>query len=56
MLLSLSNNTHQVITGVAIRNQALNINKKFHETTNVKFYKLDDETFNYYISKYEPYD
>jgi len=56
MLLSLSNKTHQVITGVAIRNQALNINRKFHETTDVTFYKLDNETLNYYISKYEPYD
>ena len=56
MLLKLSNTTHEVITGVVIRNRNLNIRRKFYEKTFVKFYELSDSKIDLYLKKYQPYD
>jgi len=56
MLLKLSNTTHEVMTGVAIRNRNLNIRRKFCEKTFVKFYKLSESQIDFYLEKFRPYD
>ena len=56
MLLKLSDSTHEVMTGVSIRNRQLNINRKFCEKTLVSFYKLNEDTIEYYLEKFQPYD
>lgn len=50
----LSDNTHYVLTGVAIRTP--NEMRSFTATTEVTFKKLSMEEISYYIGKYEPYD
>ena len=54
MLKNLSNQTHQVITGVCI----LFKNKKivFHAITKVTFYKLSEEQISRYIETKSPFD
>ena len=54
MLSKLSNQTHQVITGVCIKS----INKEvlFTSTTNVKFRELSKVEINYYVKNYNPLD
>jgi len=54
MILDLSGNTHDVITGVNI----LGFNKEllFEETTRVTFAKLSAEEIDYYIKNFSPYD
>lgn len=54
MLMQLSGKTHQVITGVAIVTEHLNI--IFHETTYVTFYDLENTLLHSYIASNEPYD
>ena len=56
MLNLLSNNIHQVITGVSFKNQSLDINENFHDVSFVSFYKLSDNEINYYINNYKPFD
>ena len=56
MLIRLSGNTHQVITGVSIQNINQDISNSFHERTNVSFNSLSDEVINYYIETYNPFD
>ncbi|MEZ5047694.1 MAG: Maf family nucleotide pyrophosphatase [Chitinophagaceae bacterium] len=54
MLSLLSNNTHQVITGVSILHHEKQVT--FSELTEVEFAKLSDEQIMHYIEKYKPYD
>jgi len=56
MLNLLSNNTHQVITGVSLKNKSLDINENFYDVSFVSFYKLSDNEINYYINNYKPFD
>ncbi len=50
----LSDNTHYVLTGVAIR--TLKEIRSFTATTEVSFKKLSPEEISYYIDSYAPYD
>ena len=54
ILEKLSNNTHQVITGVCIRNQ--NKEHTFSNITEVTFNKLNDNDIDYYIKQFKPFD
>ncbi len=54
MLRTLSNEKHQVITGVCIKTHNKEIT--FADTTDVYFNKLTEEEIEYYINKYKPYD
>lgn len=56
MLKKLSGNTHQVLTGVSIQNQSLNINYNLYDTSSVTFYSLSDNEISNYIKKYKPLD
>ena len=56
MLSTLSGNTHQVITGVALKLMDKNLDETFHEVTNVTFNTLNDSDINYYINTYKPFD
>lgn len=53
-LLSLSGQTHQVITGVVLLYQGQEIS--FSETTLVEFHTLTPEQIEFYVDKYKPYD
>ena len=54
ILTQLQNNTHQVITGVAI----LSGNREilFHDATEVSFHQLTPQQIIFYVDKYKPYD
>lgn len=54
MILSLSGNTHEVMTSVCFTtlNQQITIN----DTTKVTFKTLTEEEINHYIDNYQPYD
>lgn len=54
MLNELSDNIHQVYTGVTLSTK--NKSVSFYEETNVFFKKLTDEEINFYIDKFQPYD
>lgn len=54
MLKSLSDQTHEVITGVCIKTSEKTIS--FSETTKVYFKQLDDEEIEYYVDNYQPFD
>lgn len=54
MLQSLSDKTHEVITGVCLTSKEKQ--KAFYAVSSVKFAKLDDAEIDYYIEKYKPYD
>lgn len=54
MLSKLSNNMHQVITGVCIKKGTNTI--LFSEITEVYFKKLTTEQIKYYITNYKPFD
>ena len=54
MLMHLQNNTHQVITGVAILNGLHQV--LFHDVTEVAFHELTPQQILFYIDKYQPYD
>ena len=56
MLNLLSNKTHQVITGVSLKNKFLDIDENFYDISYVSFYKLCDDQINYYINHYKPFD
>ncbi len=53
-LFQLSNNCHDVITGVCMRSATKR--KTFFVTTRVYFDCLTDEEIDYYVSTYKPYD
>ena len=54
ILQSLSNRSHQVITGVCIKSSDRTLS--FSNTTKVYFKKLSDSEIDYYIDNYKPYD
>jgi septum formation protein len=54
MLSSLSGQSHEVITGVALTSMEKQI--AFSTSTKVYFGKLTEEEINYYIYTYQPYD
>lgn len=54
MLHMLGGNTHRVVTGVAISYKGYTIT--FSDVTSVRFVPLDDETIDYYIRQYSPFD
>jgi len=54
MLQSLSNRSHQVITGVCIKSIVKTIS--FSNTTKVYFKELTASEIDYYIENYKPYD
>ncbi|MFA8299573.1 MAG: Maf family nucleotide pyrophosphatase [Hyphomicrobiales bacterium] len=54
MLEKLSDNEHQVVTGVTIRTQGKE--KTFSTISNVKFKKLDTEEIDYYVNNFKPLD
>ena len=56
MLSTLSGNTHQVITGVALQLRDKNLDETFHSVTNVTFNTLSDIDIYYYIETYNPFD
>jgi len=56
MLNMLSNNEHQVITGVSIENKNLNISHSFYDISSVSFYKLSNKEIKKYIDIYKPLD
>lgn len=54
ILLALSGEKHQVITGVVIRKDDTEIT--FSDTTDVEFHDLTVEQIEFYVDKYKPYD
>ncbi|MFY0606850.1 MAG: septum formation protein Maf [Cyclobacteriaceae bacterium] len=54
MLRLLSNNSHQVVSGVCISSPDQEVH--FSDTTEVRFAKLTDEEIDFYISRFKPYD
>ena len=54
MLVALSGNTHEVITGVSLISAKKQIS--FSDSTSVQFYNLSQKEIKYYIEKFEPYD
>ncbi len=50
----LSGKSHQVITGVNIRDNEKDIH--FHDTTEVVFHELTNEQIVHYVDQYKPYD
>jgi septum formation protein len=54
MLKRLSNNTHQVITGVHVASQTKQ--RSFYSITDVHFAELNDDEIRHYIETFRPYD
>ncbi len=54
MLRILSNNTHEVFTGVTLTTS--HNSHTFYDRTLVSFKKLSEEEIDYYITKYKPFD
>lgn len=54
ILKSLSNATHDVITSVCFK--TISKTTLIHEITRVTFNELSDESINYYIDNFNPYD
>jgi len=54
MLKKLSGRSHEVITGVCIKNKT--VSRSFHVTTKVIFRELSDNEINYYINNFKPFD
>jgi len=54
MIRDLSDDTHEVITGVTILSKAKE--KTFTVSTKVTFDKLSEEEINYYVEGFKPYD
>ena len=54
ILKSLSNATHEVITSVCFK--TITETTLIHEITKVTFNELSNESINYYIENYNPYD
>ncbi len=56
MIRTLSNKTHQVITGVCCYNKTKNINIEFSDITYVTFVNINDRTIEKYLNKKEYID
>lgn len=54
MLRKLSGKTHQVFTGITIRNKEKSISKT--DVASVEIDDLSDEEINFYLSNYKPFD
>ena len=54
ILMALSGEKHQVITGVVIRKNDQEIS--FADTTDVQFHDLTEKQIEFYVDKYKPYD
>lgn len=54
ILKSLSNDTHEVITSVCFK--TIEKTTTFHEVTKVTFNTLSDESIQYYLENYKPFD
>ena len=54
ILMEISDNTHEVITGVCIL--SMNKEKSFSVSTKVTFEALSDEEIDYYIRNFSPFD
>lgn len=54
MIMEISGNTHEVITGVCLYSALKN--KTFAVTTKVTFDTLSDDEISFYIDKYKPFD
>jgi len=54
MIMELSGNTHEVITGVTLFSSVKE--KTFSDTTRVTFDALTEEEITYYIDNFQPYD
>ena len=54
MLQTLSDNMHQVVTGMCLRSRDKSIS--FTSWTDVYFKALSDEEINHYLEHYQPYD
>ena len=52
----LSNNSHEVYTGVSIILKSKKIELSFFEKTIVNFYKINEKEIIYYVENYKPYD
>ena len=52
----LSNNSHEVYTGVSIILESKKIELSFFEKTIVNFYKINEKEIIYYVENYKPYD
>lgn len=56
MLMSLSGNTHKVLTGISMHCSKRQINDTFFARTDVTFNHLCDTDISYYIETYRPFD
>jgi len=56
MLGMLNARWHQVLTGIALVNDATRQSRVAHEVTNVRFAELSDEEINWYLATGEPMD
>mgnify|MGYP001353804319 CR=1 FL=1 len=56
MLKSLSNNIHEVITGISLIHYRKGLEVTFHEKTRVYINNISDNDINEYIDKYKPFD
>ncbi len=54
ILQKLSENTHQVITGVVLL--SANTSVEFADITEVEFHEISTEQIEFYVDKYRPYD
>jgi septum formation protein len=54
MLRKLSNNEHQVVTGVCLKSNQKQ--KSFYAVSNVAFKELTESEIEYYVEHYKPYD
>lgn len=54
ILMKLSGNVHEVITGVVILDGEKEYS--FHDRTEVSFWELTREQIEYYVDRYKPYD
>ena len=56
MLRVLNGRWHQVLTGIALVNDATGPSKVAHEVTDVRFAEMSDEEINWYVATSEPMD
>ena len=52
----LSNNSHEVYTGVSLINKDKNINELFFDQTEVFFNKISNKEISFYINNHNPFD
>lgn len=54
MIRSLSNKNHEVITGVCVKSKSKQ--ESFSVVTNVYFKELNEDSINYYVDNFKPFD